>query len=70
MPPHVSVYMLEVDEDSRLGSRDPGWAASATARRDVPSDDLIADLYEIAVERLAAHGHPPLRDFELRAARR
>ena len=53
--PHVSVYMLEVDEDSRLGPK--SWrSVSATARRDIPSDDLIADFYEIAVERLARVG--------------
>ena len=53
--PHASVYMLEVDEDSRLGSE-----ILARGRRygaaDVPSDDEIADFYEIAVERLADAG--------------
>ncbi len=53
--PHASVYMLEVDEDSRLGSE-----ILARGRRygagDVPSDDEIADYYEIAVERLADAG--------------
>jgi len=56
-PPHVSVYMLEVDEDSRLGKeRLLGGVRYGAA--DVPSDDLTADLYEFAVERLAALGIP------------
>src|SRR5262249_53850179 len=53
--PHASVYMLEVDEDSRLGQEIllGGKRYGAT---DVPSDDLIAELYETAVERLARMG--------------
>jgi oxygen-independent coproporphyrinogen-3 oxidase len=52
-PGHVSVYMLEVDEDSRLGREilAGGTRYGAAAR---PSEELTADLYEIAVERLAA----------------
>ena len=54
-PPHVSVYMLEIDEDSRLGSEVllNGQRYGAPA---VPSEDLTADLYEAAVEKLAALG--------------
>jgi len=56
-PPHVSVYMLEVDEDSRLGKeRLLGGVRYGAA--EVPSDDEIADFYEFAVERLAAFGIP------------
>jgi oxygen-independent coproporphyrinogen-3 oxidase len=53
--PHVSVYMLEVDEDSRLGSEIllGGRRYGAT---DVPSDDSIATFYEVAAEELARHG--------------
>jgi oxygen-independent coproporphyrinogen-3 oxidase len=54
-PPHVSVYLLEVDEDSRLGLEIIGEGSRYGARK-VPSDDLMADLYEIAVERLGAMG--------------
>jgi oxygen-independent coproporphyrinogen-3 oxidase len=54
-PPHVSVYMLEVDEESRLGSEilrgGSRYGAAGT-----PSDDQIAGFYEMAVERLAAMG--------------
>jgi oxygen-independent coproporphyrinogen-3 oxidase len=53
--PHVSVYMLEVDEDSRLGREILGSGVRYGAA-DVPADDEIADFYEIAVERLARMG--------------
>lgn len=54
-PPHVSVYMLEVDEDSRLGSEllQGGLRFGAP---DVPCEDRIAEFYEQAVERLATLG--------------
>jgi oxygen-independent coproporphyrinogen-3 oxidase len=54
-PPHVSVYMLEVDDDSRLGAEIllGGKRYGAT---DVPSDDRIADFYETAVDQLRSHG--------------
>ncbi len=60
-PPHVSVYMLEVDEDSRLGRELLAQGARFGAL-DVPGEDAIADFYEIAVERLAALG---LRRYEI-----
>lgn len=53
--PHVSVYMLEVDEDSRLGLEILG-EGSRYGARDVPSEDEIASFYEAAVERLAGAG--------------
>jgi oxygen-independent coproporphyrinogen-3 oxidase len=56
-PPHVSIYMLEVDEDSRLGKeRLLGGVRYGAA--DVPDDDQTADFYEFAVDRLAALGIP------------
>jgi oxygen-independent coproporphyrinogen-3 oxidase len=54
-PGHVSVYMLEVDDDSRLGREILAGGARYGAA-DRPSDELTADLYEMAVERLAALG--------------
>ena len=56
-PPHVSVYLFEVDEDSRLGFEvlQGGGRYGAAA---VPSDDAMAEMYGIAVERLAAMGIP------------
>ncbi len=53
--PHVSVYMLEIDEDSRLGSEALSLGQRYGAR-DIPTDDAIADFYESAVERLARLG--------------
>jgi oxygen-independent coproporphyrinogen-3 oxidase len=53
--PHVSVYMLEVDEDSRLG-RELLVLGSRYGAGDVPGEDAIADFYETAVERLAGLG--------------
>jgi putative oxygen-independent coproporphyrinogen III oxidase len=54
-PPHVSVYIFEVDEDSRLGNEILLNGVRYGARR-MPSDDLIAQLYERAVDRLAQLG--------------
>jgi oxygen-independent coproporphyrinogen-3 oxidase len=53
--PHVSVYMLEVDQDSRLGAEVIALGKRYGAA-EVPSDDQIADFYETAVERLARAG--------------
>lgn len=60
-PPHVSVYMLEVDEDSRLGNEIliGGTRYGAT---DVPSEEMTAEFYEMAVEKLAALG---IRRYEI-----
>ena len=41
-PPHVSVYMLEVDEDSRLG-QELLLGGVRYGAMDVPTEDLIAD---------------------------
>ena len=56
-PDHASVYMLEVDEDSRLG-REILAGGTRYGAADRPSEELTADLYEMAVERLAALGLP------------
>src|SRR5207342_3654875 len=53
--PHVSVYMLEVDEDSRLG-RELIAGGTKYHAHFVPHDDLTADFYETACERLNAAG--------------
>lgn len=52
---HVSVYMLEVDEDSRLGREliGPGVRYGAHA---APTDSLVADLYAQACETFDAAG--------------
>jgi oxygen-independent coproporphyrinogen III oxidase len=53
--PHVSVYMLEVDEDSRLG-RELIAGGTKYHAHFVPDDDMTADFYETACERLNAAG--------------
>ena len=55
-PEHVSVYLLEVDEGSRLGKEllSGGVRYSAGA---VPSEDEMADFYELACDRLEAAGY-------------
>ena len=51
--PHVSVYMLEVDEDSRLG-RELIAGGTKYHAHFVPNEDLVADMYLMACERLEA----------------
>ena len=60
-PEHVSVYLLEVDEGSRLGKEllTGGTRYSAAA---VPSDDEMAEYYETACEFLRAAGY---RHYEI-----
>ncbi|HEV2697233.1 MAG TPA: coproporphyrinogen-III oxidase family protein, partial [Terriglobales bacterium] len=53
--PHASVYMLEVDEDSRLG-RELIAGGQKYHAHFVPDEDLTADMYEIACEGLNAAG--------------
>jgi oxygen-independent coproporphyrinogen-3 oxidase len=53
--PHVSVYMLEVDADSRLG-RELMAGGTKYHAHFVPDDELTADFYETACEQLNAAG--------------
>jgi oxygen-independent coproporphyrinogen III oxidase len=55
-PQHVSIYLLEVDEGSRLGSEllRGGTKYSASA---VPSDDAMAESYDLARATLSAAGY-------------
>ena len=53
--PHASVYMLEVDEDSRLG-RELLAGGTRYGAGLVPDDDAIARMYARAIERLAEAG--------------
>jgi len=59
--PHASIYMLEVDEDSRLGREMLAGGARYHAEL-VPSDETIARMYSIAIEQLAAAG---LHQYEI-----
>jgi oxygen-independent coproporphyrinogen III oxidase len=58
---HASIYMLEIDEDSRLG-RELLAGGSRYAAQTVPSEELTADLYESAIAALGANG---LRQYEI-----
>jgi len=53
--PHASIYMLEVDEDSRLGREMLSHGARYHAEL-VPTDDAIARMYSDALRALAAAG--------------
>jgi putative oxygen-independent coproporphyrinogen III oxidase len=55
---HASIYMLEIDEDSRLG-RELLAGGSRYHAATVPSEELTADLYQTAVAFLEQHGLPP-----------
>lgn len=55
-PEHVSIYMLEVDQGSRLG-RESLAGGSRYSAAAIPSDDAQADFYESAGTRLAAAGY-------------
>ncbi len=59
--PHVSVYMLEVDEESRLGEEmlAQGTRYHASA---VPAEDESAEWYQMACEKFDAAG---LRQYEI-----
>jgi oxygen-independent coproporphyrinogen-3 oxidase len=56
LPEHVSVYMLEIDEDSRLG-REALTGGSRYSAEAIPDDDAMADFYDHAAARLAAAGY-------------
>jgi len=55
-PEHVSIYMMEIDESSRLGLEvlTGGMRYSASA---LPDDDSVAAFYERACARLAEAGY-------------
>lgn len=53
-PDHASIYMLEVDDDSRLG-RELGSGGLKYFAPQVPPDDAIAGMYSEAVKFLAAN---------------
>ena len=58
---HASVYMLEVDDESRLG-RELLEGGARYHSGAVPKDDTIATMFEQAIARLAASG---LQQYEL-----
>ncbi len=58
---HASIYMLEVDDDSRLGREVLNGGARYYAPA-IPSDDAIADMYAGAVDMLTENG---LKQYEI-----
>jgi oxygen-independent coproporphyrinogen-3 oxidase len=60
-PEHVSVYVLEVDEESRLGAEVLRGGARYGASA-LPTDDAMAEFYETACEFLATAGY---RHYEI-----
>lgn len=58
---HASIYMLEIDDDSRLG-REVNAGGLKYYAPQVPGEDAIAEMYDEAVESLAANG---LHQYEI-----
>ena len=54
---HLSVYMLEIDDDSRLG-REVIAGGQRFHAHGVPTDEFSATFYETACEWLPQHGFP------------
>jgi len=55
-PEHISIYLFEIDEGSRLG-RELLAGGSRYSAAAVPSDDAMADSYEFACGRLREAGY-------------
>ena len=55
-PEHISIYMMEIDEGSRLGLEvlQSGTRYSA---REIPSEEVMAEFYELAQGELKAAGY-------------
>ncbi|MGH9691331.1 MAG: radical SAM family heme chaperone HemW [Candidatus Acidiferrales bacterium] len=55
-PEHVSIYLLEIDDGSRLGKESLAGGTRYSAGA-IPSDDAMTDCYESGCARLAAEGY-------------
>jgi oxygen-independent coproporphyrinogen-3 oxidase len=55
-PEHISIYLFEIDEGSRLG-RELLSGGSRYSSAAVPGDDAMAESYEFACERLREAGY-------------
>jgi len=55
-PEHVSIYMLEIDEGSRLGKEALAGGTRYSAGA-IPEEDAMAEFYESACARLAQAGY-------------
>jgi oxygen-independent coproporphyrinogen-3 oxidase len=65
-PEHISIYMLEIDDGSRLGRESLAGGIRYSAAS-IPLDDEIADFYEIARTELstASYGHYEISNWAL-----
>ena len=55
-PEHISIYMMEIDEGSRLGLEVLQSGARYSAR-EIPSEEAMAEYYELAQGELKAAGY-------------
>jgi oxygen-independent coproporphyrinogen-3 oxidase len=55
-PEHVAIYLLEIDEGSRLGKESLAGGSRYSAEA-IPTDDAMAESYESACARLAGAGY-------------
>ncbi|HVB56798.1 MAG TPA: radical SAM family heme chaperone HemW [Candidatus Acidoferrales bacterium] len=55
-PEHISIYLLEIDDGSRLGKESLAGGTRYSAGS-IPSDDAMTDCYESGCARLAAEGY-------------
>jgi oxygen-independent coproporphyrinogen III oxidase len=55
-PEHISIYMMEIDEGSRLGLEVLQGGTRYSAR-DLPGEEAMAEFYELAQVELAAAGY-------------
>jgi putative oxygen-independent coproporphyrinogen III oxidase len=55
-PEHFSIYMMEIDEGSRLGLEVLNGGTRYSAR-DLPTEEAMAEFYELAQAELAAAGY-------------
>jgi oxygen-independent coproporphyrinogen-3 oxidase len=55
-PEHISIYMMEIDEGSRLGL-EVLQSGSRYSARDLPSEESMAEFYELAQAELYSAGY-------------
>jgi putative oxygen-independent coproporphyrinogen III oxidase len=55
-PEHISIYMMEIDEGSRLGL-EVLQSGSRYSARDIPSEEAMAEFYELAQAELKSAGY-------------
>jgi oxygen-independent coproporphyrinogen-3 oxidase len=60
-PEHISIYMMEIDEGSRLGL-EVLQSGSRYSAKDLPSEESMAEFYELAQAELKSAGY---RQYEI-----